>query len=167
MTDQTAPSPLPRPPADYSAGELADLLTTGARLAGTHSAAAAAHLLTFTELPGRRTFARHVEVDVVYNHLTGENVLGAWVKDWEALLADEEIYLTGSNRRMLQIAASYATGHPVDLAENGNGLGTAHAKRLIEAVIIGAGMAEFYTIAGTSRLDDLHARFSELAGETP
>ncbi|HEY3958709.1 MAG TPA: hypothetical protein VGM53_35555 [Streptosporangiaceae bacterium] len=164
MTGQTGRSLLPRPAASYGTEEMAALLTAGARLAGTHAAAAAAHLLIFTELPGGRDFARHVQVDVVTSHLDGAAVLGAWVKDWDALLADDGIYLTGSGRRMLQIAASYAAGHPVDLSENGSGLGTAHARRLIEAVIIGAGMAEFYTVTGTSRLDELNARRSDLAG---
>jgi hypothetical protein len=107
-----APPPAghPRPAASYDREEMIALLTAAARIAGTHSIAAAVHLLTYTELPGSQTFARHVDAQAGRD-ADGSPVTGAWVRDWDALLGgDSGVYLTGGDRRMLEIAASYAAG---------------------------------------------------------
>ena len=159
------PAADPRPAARYGRDEMIALLTAAAHVDGAHSMAAAVHLLTYTGLPGRPDFARHVDVQAVAG-ADDVTVLGAWVRDWGALLGDDSgVYLTGSDRRMLEIAASYAAGRPVDLREHGHGLGTAHARRLVEAVAIGAGMDEYLSIADTPALGVMRARQADLAGQ--
>lgn len=153
----------PRPAAAYGHEQMCALLTAGARVTGTLGAAAAAHALTFTALPGRKDFARHVEIAMA--EVDGSPVTCAWVRDWDVLLADRDLYLTGGERRVLEVAASYAAGRPVNLKENGCGLGTAYARRLIETVITGAGMTGYYQLTGTAQLDELEARRRELTGE--
>jgi hypothetical protein len=37
-------------------------------------------------------------------------VPGAWVRDWDKLLGGGSVYLTGGDRRLLEVAASYARG---------------------------------------------------------
>jgi hypothetical protein len=125
--------------------EMNEALTAGARLSDRVHHQAAVHLLTFTELPGRRDFARHVEL------VEEDGQLVAYVRDWKALLTDDKIYLTGSGYRLLSLATSYVTGisaaaTTTELFANLSGLGTAHAKRVIESVIIGCGMEGFYTL---------------------
>jgi hypothetical protein len=159
----TASTATPRRPSTYDQDEITDLLNAAARIDGRHSMKAAVHLLTYTELPGRSDFARHVDIRVGHTS-DGASLTGAWVRDWDALLADTEVYLTGAEDRMLQVAASYAVGRPVDLQSHANGLGTAHAKRLIEAVVIGAGVAECFTLNGTARLADLQAQQASFFG---
>ena len=148
----------------YGQDEMRALLAAGARLEDRPSAAAAVHLLTFTDLPGRRDFARHVHIENV-THAGGGTVLAAWVRDWDRLLGDGSVYVSGGPRRLLEVAASYATGRPVDLREASSGLGTAHAGRVIEAAVIGTGMAEYYTITGTAKLAGLRATQAKLAGQ--
>jgi hypothetical protein len=53
----------------------------------------------------------------------------------------------------------------VDLREHGHGLGTAHARRLVEAVAIGAGMDEYLSIADPPALGVMRARRADLAGQ--
>jgi len=66
---------------------------------------------------------------------------------------------------MLEIAASYAAGRPVNLREHGHGFGTAHARRVVEAVAIGTGMSEYLTIADSPALAEMRARQAALFGE--
>lgn len=144
-------------PADSAAHGrdwMCSLLAAGARLDGTHSVAAAVHLLTFTGLPGHRDFARYVRIESVSADGTWR-AKAAWVRNWDALLSDGSIYVSGGLRRLLEVAASYAAGRPVDLRHASSGLGTAHAGRLIEAAVIATGMAEYYTVTGTAKLAGL------------
>ena len=92
-------------------------------------------------------------------------VTGAWLRDWQALLNDGSVYLSGWPRRLLEVAASYATGQPVNLRQASSGLGSAHAGRLIEAVVIGTGMAEYYTVTGTAKLAGLRRWHGGLPGD--
>ena len=55
----------PRPSASYNRDEMIALLTAAAHVASAHSMMAAMHLLTYTGLPGRQDFARHVDVQAV------------------------------------------------------------------------------------------------------
>lgn len=128
----------------YSAEQMNEMLLAGARLTGTHTARAAAHLLTFTDLPGRASFAELVDV-VDERDLDGNQVTAAFVADWTALPAKAG-YLTGGDARLLAIAASLAAGEPVDLRENLPGFGHAHARRVIEAVIIATGYNDLYAV---------------------
>ena len=101
-----------RPAASYSRDEMITLLTAAAHVASSHSMMAAVYLLTYTGLPGRQDFARHVDVQAVA--LSDDvTVLAARVRDWDVLLGDDSgVDLTGSDRRMLEIAASYAARPP-------------------------------------------------------
>ncbi len=95
----------------YTAEEMTALLNEWARVVGSWSMYAAIHLLTYTELPGRRDFARHVEITTGYAADESEPLI-AVVRDWEQLLTSGTVYLTGGDARMIEIAASYAAGRP-------------------------------------------------------
>lgn len=161
MASTTVPADK-RDPETYTAEEMTALLNEWARVVGSWSMYAAMHLLTYTELPGRRDFAKHIEITTGYAADESEPLI-AVVRDWDKLLTSGTVYLTGGDARMVQIAASYAAGRPVDLREHGNGLGTAHARRLVEAVAIGAGMGEYLTIADSPALLETRARNDALS----
>jgi hypothetical protein len=163
MTSTTAPEK--REPETYTAEEMTALLNEWARVVGSWSMYAAMHLLTYTELPGRRDFARHIDIETGYAADETEPLI-AVVRDWDKLLNSGTVYLTGGDARMTEIAASYATGRPVSLRENGHGLGTAHARRLVEAVAIGAGMGEYLTITDSPALLEMRARNDALTSST-
>jgi hypothetical protein len=163
MTRNTAPRK--RKPETCTAEEMTTLLNEWARVVGSHSMYAAMHLLTYTELPGRRDFAKHVDIETGYAADETEPLI-AVVRDWDKLLTSNTVYFTGGDLRLAEIAASYAEGRPVDLRESGNGLGTAHARRLVEAVAIGAGMGEFLTITDSPALLEMRARNDAFLGTT-
>jgi hypothetical protein len=164
MADTAAPKK--RKPETYTTEEMTSLLNEWARVVGSHSMYAAMHLLTYTELPGRKDFAKHVDITIGYAADETEPLI-AVVRDWDKLLTSDTVYFTGGDLRMVEIAASYAAGRPVDLREHGNGLGSAHARRLVEAVAIGAGMAEFLTISDSPALLEMRAKNDALFGITP
>jgi hypothetical protein len=116
---------------------------------------AAVHLLTFTELPGRASFADLVDVEDI-NAGGGAPTLAAFVRDWKELRTAS--HLGSACQRLLTLAASLATGEPVDFAENVSGLGHAHARRVIEAIAIATGQGEMYAITPTPALDEMLAR---------
>lgn len=153
MTSTTTP----RKPEAYTAEEMTALLNEWARVVGSCSMYAAMHLLTYTEMPGRKDFARHVDIETGYAADETEPLI-AVVRDWDKLLTGNTVRFTGGDLRMTEIAASYAAGRPVDLREHAVGLGTAHARRLVEAVTIGAGMGEYLTIADSPALAEMRAR---------
>jgi hypothetical protein len=153
----------PKKPEAYTAQEMTALLREWARVVGSYSMQAAMHLLTYTELPGRRDFARHVDIETGYAADETEPLI-AVVRDWDKLLTSNTVRFTGGDLRLTEVAASYAADRPVDLREHGNGLGTAHARRLVEAVAIGAGMGEYLTIADSPALAEMRARNDALLG---
>jgi hypothetical protein len=146
----------PKKPEDYTAEEMTALLNEWARVTGAYSMYAAMHLLTYTELPGRRDFAKHVDIETGYAADETEPLI-AVVRDWDKLLTGNTVRFTGGDLRMTEVAASYAAGRPVDLREHASGLGTAHARRLVEAVAIGAGMGEYLTISDSPALAAMRA----------
>lgn len=147
--------------ATLSRTEMNQALTAGARQSGYLHRMASVHLLTFTDLPGRAAFARHVDL------AEGEGgELVAYVRDWAALLADNQIRLPSSGYQLLALAAGYVQGHPVDLFLNLGGLGVAHAKRVIESVIIGCGMEGFYTLHDGPKMAELRATRETYAPKT-
>jgi hypothetical protein len=158
-------APRKRKPETYTTEEMTKLLNEWARVVGSYGMYAAMHLLTYTELPGRKDFAKHVDIETGYAADETEPLI-AVVRDWDKLLNSGTVYLTGGDARMVEIAASYATGRPVDLRENGSGFGTAHARRLVEAVAIGAGMGDLLTIADSPALLDMRAKNDALFGIT-
>jgi hypothetical protein len=90
-------------------------------------------------------------------------VLAAFVRDWAALAEGPAIsYRTGGDARMLALAASLASGQPVDLAANVGVGGHAHARRVIEAFAIATGTAELYAITPTPALHEPLAQFDAL-----
>ncbi len=152
----------PRPATSYDPDEMRELLLSGARADGWLPAHAAMHLLTFTDLPGTPQFALHVEVRDAWS--PGGPVRGAWVRDWDALLADPDQYLTGTERRFLEIAASFAAGRAISLSEQVTSeLGWAHAERVAEAVIIAANATGLLQVTGTTKLDELKALHESLS----
>lgn len=120
---------------------MTELLNATARVLDSDSMRAAMHLLTYTELPGRKDFAAHVDIKRG-PAVDGSTPVLAVVRDWDALLDDDTVYGTGADARLIVIAASYVTGRPIDLNTLARGLGTAHARRVVEAVAIGAGVGE-------------------------
>jgi hypothetical protein len=128
--------------------EMTMALNAAALVTGSEFDAAAMHLLTFTELPGRKDFARlHVEMSM--EELAGKTIPVAWIRDWHKLAGDAPgVYMTGGCQRLVAIAASWARGIPVDLRENASHmLGHAHARRVIEAMIIGSGRRGMFELA--------------------
>lgn len=167
--------PTIRPAAEYSTEEMIALLQVGAQISGTLTTRAAVHLLTYTELPGRADFAQYVEV-VVENvpppgqlFAQGEDVVAAFVTSWKALGTDPAIYRTGTDRRLLALAASLGAGVeavPVNLREELPGLSRTAAVRVMEAVAIAAGVDEFYTVTATPKLaETLAAHDALFAGD--
>jgi hypothetical protein len=150
-------------PADqYTAEEMEQMLAAGGKLIGTYPAQAAIHLLTFTELPGRRDFAALVDVEEVPDH-DGRPVLAAFVRDWAILAEGPAIsYRTGGDARMLALAASLASGQRVDLRDNVGVGGHAHARRVIEAFAIATGVADLYAVTPTPALEERLAQFGAL-----
>jgi hypothetical protein len=130
--------------------ELRQLLHAWGESDGAPTSRAAMHLLLFTEVPDSRRFARHVEIDHV--RTVGGLVRCAWVRDWDKLIGDRELYLSGTEDRFLKIAASFADSRPVSLfTEVANSLGRAHAQRVAEAVLIAADVPELVTVNGTAK----------------
>jgi len=121
-------------------------------------ARAAIHLLTFTSLPGTAGFAAHLT--------PAER--GYRVTDWDELLRDKKLRLTGSDVPMLELAASLAVGRRISLAGSLTGtLGWAHVARVMEAVAIRCGQQKFFTVQPTPELDRLRALQAELSGGGP
>src|SRR5712691_9690068 len=66
---------------------------------------------------------------------------------------------------MLEIAASRAVGRPVDLREHDHRFASAHARRVVDAVAISAGMGEYLTITDSPALVEMRTRQAALFGE--
>jgi hypothetical protein len=150
--------PKPKPTTGYTVEQMQQLLIAGGKHNGRHTVQAAIHLLTYTELPQHRGFGELVKVQEIRDH-EGQPVTAAFVRDWKALPnAPTAHYLGGGDHRLLALAISMATGEPVDLYQNLSGFGHAHMRRVIEAVAIATGGAEFYTVASTAALNEVLAR---------
>ena len=127
--------------------DLRDLLRAWGEADGAPSARAAMHLLLFAGLTDDPGFARHVRVDHV--RTSRGLVHCAWIDDWDAVLADRELCLAGTEERMVRLAASLAVGRPVSLfADLTASLGPADARRVAEAVLIAAGVDGRVTVDG-------------------
>ncbi len=128
--------------------ELRELLLAWGDADGAPSAKAAMHLLVFASLTSTTPrFARHVRVDHV--RTSKGLVRCAWIEDWDELLADQELILAETERRMIRLAASLAAGRPGSLFEELTvSLGPAHAGRIAEAVLIAAGEPGTVTVDG-------------------
>ena len=85
-----------------------------------------------------------------------------------ALLGNsQELYLTGTERRCLEIAASFAADRAISLSgQVTRELGWAHARRVLEAITIATRTTELLQVAGTAKLAELKALDTSLsAGE--
>jgi hypothetical protein len=121
------------------------------------------HLLLFTELPDTARFARHVDIDATWAP-GGGSVSVARIRDWDVLIADPDLRLSGTEERFLKIAASFAAGRPADLsAVVTNSLGWAHARRVAEAVLIATDTTALLVIGDTAKLGDLKALHDTLS----
>ena len=131
----------------YTVEAMRQLLVAGAQYTGTYTIQAAVHLLTFTELPHHRGFDRLVEVEEV-GTTDGRMMPAAFVRDWKRLpKAPTAHYMGSADHRLLALAVSLAAGQPVDLRDKVVGLGSAHARRVVEAFAIAAGVAHLYAVA--------------------
>ncbi|MGF0320636.1 hypothetical protein [Nocardia fluminea] len=149
----------------HTAEEVAMLLENGARASDSPFQQAAIHLLTYTDLPGRADLAPYLDIEDV--ELDGQSVPAAWIRDWHRLGRLENLlYLHGGAERLVRLAASMAHGEPVDLSATLSGLGHAHARRVLEAVAICAGVDEFYAITETPALQRNNDFLAGLLGET-
>ncbi|WP_329021108.1 hypothetical protein [Streptomyces sp. NBC_01601] len=147
-------------PASLSEEEMTAALNAAAKLSGSELRRAATHLLNATGLPGRADFARHTAL-MWEEAPDGGRVLVAEV-DWTALREDDSVYLHGGADKMLHLALSYAKGRPVHLDAYLNGFGTATAKTVLEAHMIGMGMEGFYILEDGSKLEELKAFHADL-----
>ncbi|WP_432140086.1 hypothetical protein [Streptomyces sp. bgisy154] len=147
-------------PASLSEEEMTEALEAAAKLSRSELRRAATHLLLATGLPGRADFARHTALVWEEDPEAGR-VLTAEV-DWTALREDESIYLHGGADKLLHLALSYAKGRPVHLDAYLNGFGTATAKTVLEAHMIGMGLEGFYTLEDGPKLQELKALHADL-----
>lgn len=129
-----------------SAEEMSVMLVAGGRASGLLNVQAAVHLLTFTELVGCRDFQDAVEVSSVRllepdGTRSATPATAAFVVDWRGLCdLSSAARMGGGANRLLELAVSWAVGRPVDLRDcASNVLGSAHSRRLIEAVRIAMG----------------------------
>lgn len=131
-------------PVAYTRDELIRLLEAGALALGATGTQAAIHLLTFTALPGRADLAHHIDINTI-DDVDGFTVTGAFVRDWPSLAAHDHLFgLTGTDERMLALAASLADGVPVDLRNNAAGFGSRPAAaRVLEAMAIWLGVEPY------------------------
>lgn len=147
----------------YSPDELIELLTAGANVDGRPTMQAAVHLLTFTAFPHQAdastllTFDNDDDPDMP--------TTAAFVRDWPAVesLAIARRWGSGGEH-LIALAVSLAAGTAVDLLDLLPGLGSAHARRVIEAIVIATGTAHLYEITGTAALDQLNADRAALSG---
>jgi hypothetical protein len=145
-------------PAPSQDEHLQQMLIAGGRYDGRPTQQAAIHLLTFTELVHHRGFADLLDTEDVElrnddGELAGQRTTAAFVRDWAALPNSPTAgYMSGGSHRLLALAVALATGEPVNLIENLPGLGSAHARRVIEAITIATGTAHLYEITGTAAL---------------
>ncbi|MFE4264577.1 hypothetical protein [Streptomyces sp. NPDC056883] len=147
-------------PVSLSEEEMTEALEAAAKLSGSELRKAATHLLNATGLPGRADFARHTAL-VWEEDPEGSRVLVAEV-DWVALREDESIYLHGGADKLLHLALSYAQGRPVHLDAYLNGFGTATAKTVLEAHVIGMGLEGFFVLEDGPKLEELKALHADL-----
>lgn len=125
-------------PADLTDEQMCAALTAGAAASDWLPKRAAAHLLTFLDLPGRPTFAPHVELWEDHPADGSAPMLCAAVTSWPDLINDDKIYFTSTAMRFVRLAAALDAGVEVDLRDALSNLGAQHARRAIEAVIIAA-----------------------------
>lgn len=151
-----------RPPAPGD--DMRALLTAGGRFTGRLNVQAAVHLLTFTDLPAWPGFRDLVHVEQVDDQATEETYDAAFV-NWAELAGMKSAHISGSTRRLLELAASMAIGEPVNLRESLSGFGHAGKRRIMEAVAIATDAAEFCTLTwGTP--EEFTAAASALRAET-
>lgn len=143
------------PKNTYSAEQLTELLTAGA-VNGRPTVQAAVHLLTFTSFVHQHDAVTLLDFD--NDDDPDAPVTAAFVRDWPAVesLAIARRWGRGGES-LITLAVSLAAGTAVDLRDVLPGLGSAHARRVIEAVVIATGTAHLYEISGTAELDKLIA----------
>lgn len=137
----------------YSDEQWTSMLTAGGRREDVNNIHGAVHLLTYTDLPGRRQFAEHVRIELA--QLYGPNgdpedgkTLTAVVRNWKVLPdIAADLQMGSSTVRLLTLAAGLATGIPVDVRDCLTGFGRVTASRAAEAVLIATGYAQWYTTA--------------------
>jgi hypothetical protein len=159
-----ATTPAARTPASYNTDEMTALLNEWARVRGVYALYAAVRLLSATSLPGTKAFARHVDVQTGYA-ADGTTPLVAAVSDWSALIDDPDIRFTGTDRRWVELAASYADGRPVDLSRAATGLDTRQAQLLAEVVLMATGMSELYAVQPTDKLNRQRAEWDAMLAD--
>ncbi|RPK32661.1 hypothetical protein EES39_38330 [Streptomyces sp. ADI92-24] len=147
-------------PASLSEEDMTAALDAAAKLSRSEMKRAATHLLTFTGLPGRADFARHTALVWEEDPDAGRALIAE--VDWAALRDDESMILSGSTDKLLDLALSYAMGRPAHLGAYLNTFGTATAKRVLEAHVIGMGLEGFYTLESGPKLDELKALHADL-----
>jgi hypothetical protein len=114
-------------------------ITAAAELTGHNTKRAAAHLINFIDLADKPVVCRRHLVTWYDTTRDGEEVVCAAICEWTDLLADGQLYLTGTQRRFVQLAAALDRGVEFDLRDSLAGLGDAHARCVVEAFLIATG----------------------------
>ncbi|MGW5384006.1 hypothetical protein [Nocardia sp. NPDC003963] len=126
-------------------------LTAAAALGGRTFHAGAIEMLNFTGLLDRADIRRYIETETVPDR-EDIDLDGAWV-DWAGLaraVQNEEIGgLYGGQDRLLRLALSIAHGTLVDLQASLAGLGHAHARAVLTAMVAPLGLAGDVEITDT------------------
>jgi hypothetical protein len=132
--------------SEFTGDQLRIMFRTDVATGAPVTRRAAVHLLTFTELPDRPGFGELVEIlDLEWDQ--GDIVRMGQVSDWPALLDFAATAgVSDSDRRMVTLAVSLASGQPVDLAANVAVGGPAHARRVIEAIAIATGYGDRWAV---------------------
>lgn len=102
---------------------------------------AALLLLAESDFSGTAAMTRYVRLYDETDPATGAPMLSAYA-DWGRLLEDlSELRLSGSDIKLLRLAASYGIGTPVDLSTCA-GLTPVYAKAAAVAALVAAGASE-------------------------
>lgn len=152
--------------AVYTPEQLREMLTAWGIWDGVNNARAAMHLVGFTSVIEHPDAAHHLDIRDVYDRHQEKKIMVAFVKDWDGLirLADH-----GDEHGLLVLARSLADpsrSAAILLSGVLGGFGHASARRVIEAIAIATGYAEWYTISPGPGLI-AHQKFtSHLEGAT-
>ncbi|WP_280184503.1 MULTISPECIES: hypothetical protein [Nocardia] len=154
-----------------STADLRRWLDAAATLAGNDLHATAIALLDFAGLLDRTDVRDLIEAKTVIGR-DDQPVRGAWI-DWAALaraVDTDAIGPLGSGAdRLLRLAVSIAHGRPVDLRGTLPGLGHAHARAVVTAVVRACGLADDVEINDTpaylARRRAHDAALAEMPGE--
>lgn len=133
----------------YDPDQVNEFLTAWGRWDGVNNSMAGAHLLTFTNLAldPDMVACLHIRSEWVRlgeGETTPSRITVASVADWEKLI---RLAHSGSERNLLTLARAYIASCLIQLPQHLSGFGYAGARRVVEAMAIATGYADWLTIS--------------------